>query len=191
MFDYFGILISIIIGLALTHALRGLVRLIQMRHVVRLYWVHIVWTLNVLHFSLAIWFGMFWWRNLHEWTSDLFYFLAAYATVIFMWASMLYPAEYAEGFDFQEYFLSNRRWFFGFQMAVCLMDIPETILKSAAHLREMPYQYPLLIAVLLTVSTVGLFSRRPRVHGVLCVAWALTTFGYMVFIPLVSRIAAH
>jgi len=31
MFDYFGVLISVILGLALTHVLRRLAKLIQMR----------------------------------------------------------------------------------------------------------------------------------------------------------------
>ena len=54
MFDYFGVLISIILGLALTHLLRGLAKLIQMRHEVEPYWVQIVWTLTVTIFVLAI-----------------------------------------------------------------------------------------------------------------------------------------
>ncbi len=51
MFDFFGVLISVIFGLALTHLLRGLGRLIQMRHETRLYWVRIVWTINVVRCS--------------------------------------------------------------------------------------------------------------------------------------------
>jgi len=191
MFDYFGILISVILGLALTHVLRGLARLIQMRRVVRPYWVHIVWTINVVFFVLAIWWGMYWWRSLHEWTAEWFYFIAAYAFMIFMWASMLYPAEYPEGLDFEEYFFSNRYWFFGMQIAVCLMDIPETLVKGAAHLRAVPEEYPLMMVVLLAISVTGLCSHKPRVHGALCVAWALTTLGYSIFIPIMSRIVSH
>jgi hypothetical protein len=37
MFDYFGILVSIILGLALTHLLRGIAKQILMRHTVRIY----------------------------------------------------------------------------------------------------------------------------------------------------------
>ncbi len=191
MFDYFGILISVIFGLALTHMLRGLARLIQMRHVVTPYWIHIVWTLNVVVWVLAIWWGMYWWRNLHEWTTDWFYFIAAYAALIFMWASMLYPSEYTEGLDFEQYFFSNRHWFFGTQLAVCLMDIPETLVKSTAHLRDVPQQYPLLIAVLLAISVTGIFSRKPRVHGALCIAWAVATLSYSIFIPIMSRIVGR
>jgi hypothetical protein len=145
----------------------------------------------VVVFVLAIWWGMYWWRNLHEWTTDWFYFIAAYAALIFMWASMLYPVEYPEGLDFEQYFMSNRHWFFGTQLAVSLMDIPETLVKSAAHLRDVPRQYPVLIAVLLAISVTGIFSRKPRVHGALCIAWAVASLGYSIFIPIMSRIVGH
>jgi hypothetical protein len=48
VFDYFAVLISVILGLALIHPLRGLAKLIQMRHEIKPYWVHIVWTFNVI-----------------------------------------------------------------------------------------------------------------------------------------------
>ena len=92
-FDYFGVLISVIFGLALTHLLRGLGRLIQMRHESRAYWVHIVWTINVVMFVLAVWWGMYWWKGLQDWTFGWFLFVSGYAISVFMWSYALYPAE--------------------------------------------------------------------------------------------------
>lgn len=54
VFDYFAVLISVILGLALIHLLRGLVKLIQMRREITHYWVHIIWTFNVIIFVMAI-----------------------------------------------------------------------------------------------------------------------------------------
>ena len=118
MFDYFAVLISVILGLALIHLLRGLAKLIQMRHEITHYWVHIVWTFNVIIYVLGIWWGMFWWRGLQELNVQWFFFLIAYAVLQFMWAAMLYPPEFSRGMDFQKYFLSNKYWFFGIQLAV-------------------------------------------------------------------------
>jgi hypothetical protein len=191
MFDYFGILISVILGLALTHALRGVARLIQMRHKVKAYWIHALWVFNVVSFVLAIWWGMYWWRDLHAWSTEWFYFIAAYAVTIFMWASMLFPPEFSDGFDFEQYFYSNRHWFFGMQTAVCLMDIPETLEKQAVHVRDMPSYYPFLITVLLAVSVIGIVSRRSKVHGALCLVWTAATTGFLVFEPIISRIVAR
>ena len=53
MFDYLGVLISVILGLALTHLLLGTSRLIQERDSVKPYWVQLVWTLNVAGLATA------------------------------------------------------------------------------------------------------------------------------------------
>ena len=190
MFDYLGVLISVILGLSLTHVLRGLAKLIQMRQEVRPYWVHIVWTLNVVIYVLGIWFGMYWWKGLEVWTAEWFFFIAGYAIVIFMWASMLYPPEFSSGLKCDDYFFGNRRWFFGLQLAVVLLDIPETVQKQVAHLRMVPAQYVLFIPTALAITLVGLFSRNRRVHAVLSVAWLVMIVSYMFFTSL-ERIVGH
>jgi hypothetical protein len=124
MFDYFGVLISVIFGLALTHLLRDVGRIIQLRQETQAYWVHIVWTLNCVIFVLAIWWGMYWWKGLQDWSAEWFFFIAGYAVAIFMWAYVLFPAEFAPGVNFENYFYENRRWFFGIQTVVFLLDIP-------------------------------------------------------------------
>ncbi|HEY6482063.1 MAG TPA: hypothetical protein VIY54_00900 [Steroidobacteraceae bacterium] len=191
MFDYCAVLIAVILGLALIHLLRGLARQMQMRHDIRPYWVHILWTIDVIIWVLAIWWGMFWWRGLQELTAPWFYFLIGYAVLQFLWAAILYPPEFSAGLDFEDYFFSNRYWFFGIQAAVILMDIPETLVKGAAHLRPVPEQYPYLISGLLIVTALALLSRNRRLHGALSVAWLLLTLGYVFFIPLMSRIVGH
>jgi hypothetical protein len=190
MFDFFGVLISVIFGLALTHLLRGLGRLIQMRHETRLYWVHIIWTINVVLFVLAVWWGMYWWKGLDDWTFGWFAFISGYAIAIFMLAYLLYPAEFPAGVDFEAFFFDNRRWFFGIQMLVVLWDIPETLQKAALHLRPIPVQYGYLIAGLLLVSFVGLITDKRSVHAVISIAWLLLVLGYE-FISSAARIFAH
>ena len=184
MFDYLGILISVILGLALTHVLRGLAKLIQLRHECRPYWVQIAWTINVVTFVLGIWWGMFWWKGLNEWTVEWFLFIAAYAIVLFMWASMLYPPEFTADLRFEEYFLANRRWFFGTQLVAVLMDIPETTRKATLHLRAVPKQYSLFIAILVAVTLLGMYTSNRRVHGALAVIAFLTLIGYLFLTPL-------
>jgi hypothetical protein len=66
MFADLGVLISVVLGLALTHLLRGLSKLIQMRHSVKLYWMHIVWTINILLYVLGLWWGMYGWNKLQS-----------------------------------------------------------------------------------------------------------------------------
>jgi len=189
-FDYFGVLISVIFGLALTHLLRGVGRTIQFRREIRPYWVHIVWAFNVVLFVLAIWWGMYWWKGLQDWSAEWFFFIAGYAVAIFMWSYVLFPAEFASGVDFKNYFYENRRWFFGIQTVVFLMDIPETLQKSVLHLRPVPAVYPYVISGFLLISCIGWITANRRVHGVLCVIWLLLFLGYL-FLTSLERIGAR
>lgn len=191
MFDYCAVLIAVILGLALIHPLRGLAKLIQMRHEVRVYWVHVIWTFNVIIWVVAIWLGMFWWRGLQELSSQWYLFLITYAAMQFLWAAILYPPEFTDQMDFENHFYANRYWFFGIQSAVVLMDVPETLVKAAMHLRPMPAQYPYLISGLLIVCATALLSSKRRVHSLLSVAWALITLGYLFLVPLMTRIVGR
>lgn len=179
MFEYLGVLISVILGLALTHLLRGLSKLIHMRHTVRPYWVHIVWTLNVIIYVLAIWWSMFWWNKLDTWTIEQFFFLTGYAIVLFMLASMLYPPEFGGDHDFETYFFDNRRWFFGIQFLAFVVDVPETLSKQSYHLRDTPASYGLLVPFILGICVVGALSANRRLHAALCLVWLVTITGYL------------
>ena len=66
VFEYLGVLISVIMGLGITHLATGASKLIQNRGTVRLYVPHLLWTLNVLIYILLVWWGMFWWSNFIE-----------------------------------------------------------------------------------------------------------------------------
>ncbi len=189
MFDYFGVLVSVILGLALTHILRGLARLLQLRSQCRTYVPHLMWSFNIILNVLGAWWGMFWWRNLAEWTFDWFLFISLYATVQFVWSYMLYPPEVPAHIDFKVFFFDNRRSFFGLAIIFCLMDIPEVLVKAKLGLRPMPSQYPLVIFGLIVIGVVGLLSSNRRVHAVLPIAWFVVFYGYE-FMSAVHRIAS-
>jgi hypothetical protein len=189
MFDYLGILISVILGLGLTHLLLGCSRLIQMRDSVKIYWVQLVWCANILFLVLAIWWGMFWWKHLQVWTITMFFFLAIYAIILFLLASLLFPGEFREGFDAEEHFYRNKNWFFGTLLLAMLIDIPETTLKGVDSLRDVPPQYALFLPVSMVIAIIGLASRRRTVHAVIAVAWSLALFAYLTLSPL-DRIVA-
>jgi hypothetical protein len=178
MFDYLAILISVILGLALTHLLMGVSRLIQLRHHVRIYWVQLAWTFNVIIYVLALWWGMFWWKHLQVWTVQEFFFLTLYTIVVFLLASMLFPHECSEGLDCEEHFFRNKSWFFGIQLLASLFDIPETLFKSYDGLRGVPREYYVFIAALLLIDVVGLRSSNRKVHAALPLLWLALIVGY-------------
>jgi hypothetical protein len=176
-------------GLGITHLLIGVSKTIHYRDSVRVYWVHSVWTANVLFFIVVIWWGMFWWSSLERWGFYQFLFVVLYAIVLFLLASILYPWELAQDFDFQEHFFRNHRWFFGIQAFAWCIDIAETTLKAGAGLRDLPQLYLLFIPTLLILSLVGAVTSSRKYHAVFSVVWAISMLTYLGLTTL-SNIAA-
>lgn len=178
MFDYFAVLVSVIFGLALTHILRGFGRILQLRGRCRIYVPHMIWTIGVAQWVLAAWWGMFWWRNLSDWTFAGFLFIAVYSTCFFLWSYMLYPHEIPEGMDFEESFFQDRQPFFALLLVCALVDIPEVLVKAPLGLRAVPGGYPLVIGIPIVIAIVGLVSANRRVHRWLPVVFVAHTLGY-------------
>ena len=179
MFDYLGVLLSIIMGLALTHVLLGFVKLIQMRRTVRPYWVQIVWSLSMLLYVLAIWWGMYWWRELGVWRFEEFVGLAGYAIVLFMTSAMLFPMKIVDGFDFEAHFFEQHRWFFGLFTLALLIDIPETVMKQTAGLRGVPVQYFIFSPFCLMLGVAGWVTANRRVHAFAAIGYLAAIVSYL------------
>lgn len=190
MFSYLGVLISVILGLSLTHLLVGLSKTIQLRQSVRIYWVQIVWVINVILYVLALWWGMFWWNKLQVWPIEEFLFIMAYSIVVFMLASLLFPWDFAANLDFERYFFANKTWFFGIFLTATLLDIPETLQKGVNHLRDVPRQYVVFIPVSLAILLTGLLSSNRRVHRGLGVAWLILILAYLAFTSLAKVVTS-
>jgi len=184
MFDYLGVLISVIFGLALTHLLTGLSRIIQMRNSVRVYPLQILWTVNIMLYVLALWWGMFWLKNLQDWTIGRFLFLSAYAAVIYLLSALLYPGDVADGFDFEKHFEGNRRWFFGVFLLALLLDVPETLSKGTSHLRDVPTQYVVFLPSMIALGLLGLLFRNRLVQYAVALLVLLAMTAYLNFTAL-------
>jgi len=91
MFDYLAVLISVVLGLAVTHALTGASEAINRRRTVTPDWMQLFWALNVVLYVLALWWGMYWWHHLTSWTVQTFFFLTGYAVILFLLSSALLP----------------------------------------------------------------------------------------------------
>ncbi len=190
LFEYLGVLISVVMGLAITHLLIGLSKVIHWRDSVRHYWVHYVWTLNVMVYVVGIWWNMFWWSRLEEWRFYEFLFILLYAVVLFLLASLLYPWSFKEGLDLRKHFLWNRSWFFGILALAWVIDIPETVMKAEGGLRALPGGYVVFVSTLIVLSIAAVFSKSERFHAFFAVFWLVWVLGYLLIIETLAQIGA-
>ena len=177
-FEYLGILVSVVLGLAITRLTAGASQSIK-RDDVRIFWVQLAWTFGIWLYVLAIWWGMVSWDFLGEWPFPLFLFIMLYATLLYLLADALYPHRMPPGTDLEEHFYSHRRWFFGLLALGAVLDLPETMLKESMGLRPVPVLYYPFVAAWFGMAVVGLVSSNRTVHRVLAIAWPVMVLSYL------------
>lgn len=183
VFEYIGVLISVIMGLAITHLAVGASKLIQNRDTARLCLPHALWTLNVLLYILMIWWSMFWWSGLEDWSAFYYLGITLYAIVLFLMSAMLYPYDMEKDIDIEAYFFKNRGWFFALMVVAWLLDIPETLAKDITDLRAVPPRYLVFALSMIGLAIIGIATPNRQVHTALPIAWLLL---FVSFVGLTS-----
>jgi hypothetical protein len=166
VFEYLAVLISIVVGLGLTHLLVSITRAIHARHSARVYWVQLVWALN-----LALWLIAFWWftfalNTVTEWTYGLYVFLIVYAVLLYLLAALLFPHDPPDDQDYESHFFTNRRWFYGTLTIFAFIDIVDFFLKVGTGAESVTLRpYLLFIGPIITLSVAAIFVERRSFHA--------------------------
>ncbi|MEJ2548803.1 MAG: hypothetical protein P8125_13500 [Gemmatimonadota bacterium] len=166
-FEYVMVLVSIVIGLAITHLLNALAagvhRLRGHGEPLRLEAVYLLWV-----GFLLIWLVSFWWWEFKfqeiesEWSFGLYLFVISYAVSLFLLAAVLVPSRLVGVSDSYTYFMDGRKWFFWGLIFLVGLDTVDSFLKSTEWgLR--PF-YLFQSGVMLAAAVAGLLSTRRSVQ---------------------------
>ena len=177
-FEYLVALVSVVAGLALTRALSGLAKIVHLRKKIRLSGVHFAWTGSVLLWLVTYWWFTFWLASIDAWTVALFLFVLGYGAVIYFLIALLYPDTLDSGTDLFDYFIDNRRWFFGTFVGLGVLDIGDTWIKSGFYDLPAPPMIPYLILMSswFAFGIVGASTANRTYHKAFAYVW-LVVFG--------------
>lgn len=163
-FSYLSVLTSIILGLGITRILTGIGKILQTRERVRVYWVHLLWSLNLFLYLVLIWWILYRWQTRQEWNFFLFLFLLLSPTVAFLESILLFPDSIDPVLDFKQQFFANRPWFFALAALLPPLDALDTLLKGWDHFIAQGFIYPLTLALIFGLSIVGVLTDREEFH---------------------------
>jgi hypothetical protein len=167
------VLVSIVLGLGITHLLVGvgslMYRLSGQGPRVRLYWGHLTWVAYLFCYLIGFWWWEFSWSGQSSWGLLLYFFLVLYATALFLLCEILFPRRADQVADFEVHFMAVRKWFYGLLLAVTVIDIAESFLKGPDYMGRLGWMYWSLIITLVVIAVVGMLRRGRRLHGGLAV----------------------
>ena len=130
-FEFLSVLVSIVVGLALTRLLGGVGRAYQHRNEYALDGVHLAWSLTVFFVIVLNWWVFLLWRDFEPWTFATFFLVILWTTTMYMMAVALYPESGQES-GARERFASNRTWLLTTFLAFLVLDIGITWIRDAA-----------------------------------------------------------
>ncbi len=160
-FEYLAVLVSIILGLGITHLLSGVGRTIHRRADFKLDAVHSLWAAATFCILVLNWWVFFQARTFTNWSFGVFLVVISWAVLYYLMAVVLYPPDMAEEEDYGEVFESNRRWFLGLFVATTLSDIGLTALRG--DLLDPPLYLP-FASHWVVLGAIGLLVRSRLFH---------------------------
>ncbi|MCW3798307.1 hypothetical protein OMW55_10885 [Sphingomonas sp. BN140010] len=179
-FNYVMVLASVIIGLAVTHLLQGVAKLIQDPDRPRLYWVHCTW-IGLMFLNALFWW---WWQfslsRRPGWTFEFYLFVISFAVLLYLICAVLVPSTLRNYADYRAYYFSRRRWLFGLLLAFSLFDLLDSAFKGWSHLVGLGWLYFVSVLVRSVLMIVAMQSRSARFHGFVVLAF-LADLGILIF----------
>lgn len=184
-FTYVMVLVSIIIGLGITHILSALGdaihRLRGYGPPIRLEAVYLLWIGNVF-----LWLVSFWWWEFKlsqidvTWSAGLYLFVILYAVALYLLAVVLVPRDMDDVEDSFEYFLKGRQWFFAMVLLALAIDVVDTFIKGIEWgLR--PIYLTQMLAYGLT-GTAAILTERRRVQFVVALIFFVVLSSHLILV---------
>jgi hypothetical protein len=121
--DSIATLVTIVFGLMLAELFAGVHRLFRNRSRVRWHWLSLVVAWYVLAIVLKNWWALVFTEEGAAWVSGwVFFYYGHLLLLLFLVASAALPSEIpAEGIDLKQFYIGNRRYFWGLQAGVDLV----------------------------------------------------------------------
>jgi hypothetical protein len=164
-FEYVAVLISIIVGLALTQILRGVGRMVSDKNRPAPYLLHTIWT-----FYLFCYTALFWWWEFQlasvEWSLSLYIIIIVYATLLYFASLIIQPSNIEGISSFKSYYYEKRHIIYGTWIALTAWDIVDTLAKGTAHIFELGLFYIAGQSISLVGSGIAIWTNNERFHQI-------------------------
>ena len=173
--DNFSTLITIIFGLMLTDLFTSIHRLVRNRRRVRWHWLPLLVSWYVLATVLKNWWGLVFNANGNVWASGwIFFYYGHLLLLLYLVVSAALPDEIpVDGLDLREFYLDNRRQFWGSMAGVNILLLIFALLRPA--FTELPLNWMAAVsniamgAIALSLASV----RRVGYHAAVVVTLVL------------------
>ncbi len=179
-FDHVKTIIAIILGLSITHLLKGAVAFIEHPKLIKPYWVHLCWCGYLLLLIIHFW----WWeaelRQVQHWNFAEYLFLFCYISIYYILCVLLMPGSIGEYKGYDEYFFSRKKWFFSTLGLCFLLDFVDTFIKGKEYYHShYNWEYPIRNITHIALCIVAMYTRNRAFHAILVLLFFIYELSYI------------
>jgi hypothetical protein len=177
-FSYLSVLLSIILGLAITQVLQGLGQLLQGRERVQWHWPSGLWMASLLLIYVQSWWAMFGLRNVQAWTFGAFAVVLLQTVLEYLLAALLMPQP-APAVDLRAHYFAQRRPFFVTLVAVLMVSLWKEMVLQGTFPRPLNAGFHF---GWMGLSLAAIATRREWVHRIIAVVAFAGIVAYIVLL---------
>ena len=179
-FGYLSVLLSIIIGLAVTQILIGIRGCLLTRARIRQFWPVHVWAAFFLLASSQSWWAMFGLRHRHDWDFGDFVIVLAQAIALYLVTGLIYPDfGHDKLVDLRAHYFRQRRHFF----SLCIIMLALSISRDLVLGHRLPVPANLAFhLIFIAFAATGILSAREIYHKVAAIIVSGIFVAYVVLL---------
>jgi hypothetical protein len=176
-FSYLSVLLSIILGLAITQVLQGYRALLLSRSRIKVYLPTLIWSALLLVFSAQLWWASFGLADHTQWTFPTFGILLLQTVLLYMMSAIVLPdVPHAGEMNLAEHYWREVGPFF----VISLLMLAVSVAKDWMLNDRLPDGTNLAFhGAFAALSIVALTFRRPRVHQTIAALMVAFTVSYI------------
>ena len=172
-FLHVRVIIGLILGLGLTHLIKGSVGFIQFPGRKKIYGIHLLWVFYMFLLLIHFWWWEFNLKMLAQWYFLDYFFIICYSLIFYMICAILYPDD-LQGYDgYEDYFYSRKNWFFGLLILCFLADIIDTAIKGATYFNLLNTEYYIRTACHVILCLMAIKTKNRIFHTALPIIFIL------------------
>ena len=183
-FSYLSVLLSIVLGLAMTQILQGFRGLVLTRAAIRSYWPCVAWAVILLVIDVQSWWAMYGLRNHQGWNFLAFAVVLTQTVVLYMLAGLVFPdIDNDHQVDLRAHYYDHARWFFLLAVSAGAVSIAKDLVVNGGWPSPMNLGSQL---VFMATCAIGACTRNENYHRFLALftAFAFSAYTALLFAHL-------
>jgi len=163
-FVHIRIVLGIILGLSLTHLIKGSISFIQHPGSKKIYIIHILWVVYVFITIIHFWWREFALKNITEWEFFDYLYIICYFVLYYSICAILYPEDLKDFKDYKAYFYSRKNWFFGALSLCYLADFLDIVVKGTDYFYVDSSMHKIRLFSHLFLCLLAIKFKNPKYH---------------------------